>query len=40
VLLYLKTSGRSVDNKRWGGASVAPFPIRIRNRGRGIIDVR
>jgi len=40
VLLYLKTSGRSVDSKRWGGASVTPFPIRIRNRGRGIIDVR
>jgi type IV secretion system protein VirB3 len=40
VLLYLKTSGRSVDSKRWGGASVTPFPIHIRNRGRGIIDVR
>ena len=39
VLLYLRTSGRSVDSKKWGGASVAPFPIRIRNRGRGMVDV-
>ncbi len=39
VLLYLQTSGRSVDSKKWGGASVAPFPIRIRNRGRGMVDV-
>jgi len=38
VLLYLKTAGRSVDSKKWGGASVTPFPIRIRNRGRGMLD--
>lgn len=38
VLLYLKTAGRSVDSKKWGGASVTPFPIRIRNRGRGMVD--
>lgn len=38
VLLYLRTAGRSVDNHMWGGASVAPFPIRIRHRGRGMID--
>jgi type IV secretion system protein VirB3 len=38
VLLYLRTAGRSVDSKKWGGASVAPFPIRIRNRGRGMVD--
>jgi type IV secretion system protein VirB3 len=38
VLLYLRTAGRSVDNRTWGGASLSPAPIRIRNRGRGIID--
>ena len=40
VLLYLRTAGRSVDNHMWGGASISPFPIRIKNRGRGMIDVR
>jgi type IV secretion system protein VirB3 len=40
VLLYLRTAGRSVDSHVWGGASVSPFPIRIRNRGRGMVDVR
>ncbi len=40
VLLYLRTAGRSVDSKHWGGASVTPAPIRIRNRGRGMIDAR
>ncbi len=39
VLLYLRTAGRSVDSRRWGGASVTPLPIRIRNRGRGMLDV-
>jgi type IV secretion system protein VirB3 len=39
VLIFLRTSGRSVDNHLWGGASVSPFPIRVRNRGRGMIDV-
>ena len=39
VLLYLRTAGRSVDNHQWGGASISPFPIRIKNRGRGMIDV-
>jgi type IV secretion system protein VirB3 len=39
ALLFLRTSGRSVDNHVWGGASVSPFPIRLRNRGRGMIDV-
>lgn len=38
ALLYLRTAGRSVDSIRWGGASVSPNPIRIRNRGRGMID--
>ena len=40
ALLYLRTAGRSVDNHLWGGASISPFPIRIKNRGRGMIDVR
>ena len=40
VLLYLRTAGRSVDNLMWGGASISPFPIRIKNRGRGMIDAR
>jgi type IV secretion system protein VirB3 len=40
VLLYLRTAGRSVDNHKWGGASVSPIPIRVRNRGRGMIDAR
>ena len=39
VILYLRTAGRSVDTGRWGGASVAPLPIRIRHRGRGMLDV-
>jgi type IV secretion system protein VirB3 len=38
VLLYLRTAGRSVDSDKWGGASVTPAPIRIRHRGRGMID--
>ena len=40
VLLYLRTAGRSVDNHMWGGASISPIPIRMKNRGRGMIDVR
>jgi type IV secretion system protein VirB3 len=40
VLLYLRTAGRSVDNRKWGGASISPIPIRHRNRGRGMIDAR
>jgi|BEDMetMinimDraft_2_1075160.scaffolds.fasta_scaffold03932_3 type IV secretion system protein VirB3 len=41
VLLYLRTAGRSVDSKRWGGASVSPAPVRgHRNgHGRGMLDV-
>jgi type IV secretion system protein VirB3 len=39
VLLYLRTAGRSVDGKRWGGASVSPAPIRGRARSRGMHDV-
>ena len=40
VLLYLRTAGRSVNNHQWGGASISPFTIRMKNRGRGMIDVR
>jgi type IV secretion system protein VirB3 len=40
VVLYLRTAGRSVDSHKWGGASVSPLPIRIRNRGRGMTDAR
>jgi len=39
MLLYLRSSGRSVDSHLWGGSSVSPFPIRVKNRGRGMIDV-
>jgi type IV secretion system protein VirB3 len=38
VLLYLKTSGRSLDSRIWGGASVTPYPIRAAKRGRGMAD--
>jgi type IV secretion system protein VirB3 len=38
VLLYLRTAGRSVDGNRWGGATVTPHPIRIKHRGRGMIN--
>jgi type IV secretion system protein VirB3 len=38
VLLYLRTAGRSVDSDKWGGASVTPLPIRIKYRGRGMIN--
>ena len=40
MVLYLRTAGRSVDSEKWGGASVAPFPIRLRGRGRGMADAR
>ena len=36
VILYLRTAGRSVDNQRFGGASVSPHPIRNRGRWRGM----
>jgi type IV secretion system protein VirB3 len=39
VLLYLRTAGRSVDSKRWGGASVSPAPGHGRARYRGMLDV-
>lgn len=39
VLLYLRTAGRSVDGRTWGGASTSPFPMRPARRVRGMIDV-
>ncbi len=38
MVLFLRTAGRSVDGSVWGGASVAPLPIRIPKRGRGMCD--
>lgn len=38
VMLYLRTAGRSVDSRKWGGASVSPNPIRLARRGRGMIN--
>jgi type IV secretion system protein VirB3 len=40
VMLYLRTAGRSVDSDKWGGASVAPLPVRLRTRGRGMNNAR
>jgi type IV secretion system protein VirB3 len=39
LLLYLRTAGRSVDSREWGGASVTTHPLRLKHRGRGMIDV-
>jgi type IV secretion system protein VirB3 len=38
AVLFLRTAGRGVDSVRWGGASVAPLPIRVASRGRGMTD--
>lgn len=38
VLLYLRTAGRSIDGRKWGGASVSPNPIRPRSGVRGMSD--
>jgi type IV secretion system protein VirB3 len=38
ALLFLRTAGLGVDSRSWGGSSVAPLPIRIPQRGRGMID--
>ena len=38
LLLYLRTAGRSVDSRDWGGASVTTHAIRLKHRGRGMID--
>lgn len=40
AFLFLRTAGRAADSVRWGGASVAPLPIRIPSRGRGMSDAR
>ncbi|WFU92141.1 type IV secretion system protein VirB3 (plasmid) [Rhizobium sp. CC1099] len=37
VLLFLQTAGRSVDGQVWGGASVSPNPIKVPDRGRGMV---
>ena len=39
AVLFLRTAGRGVDSSLWGGASVAPLPIRAPRRGRGMADV-
>ena len=36
AVLFLRTSGRSIDNGAWGGASVSPSPIRPPKRPRGM----
>lgn len=36
VLLWLRTSARTVDTSIWGGASVTPHPIHVNSRGRGV----
>jgi type IV secretion system protein VirB3 len=36
TVLFLRTAGMGVDSGTWGGASVAPLPIRVPARGRGI----
>jgi len=36
VLLWLMTSARTVDTSIWGGASVAPLPIRPTSFARGV----
>jgi type IV secretion system protein VirB3 len=38
AVLFLRTAGRAVDSAKWGGASVAPLPIRTHHRGRGMTD--
>ena len=38
AVLFLRTAGRGVDGARWGGASVAPLPVRVPQRGRGMSD--
>jgi type IV secretion system protein VirB3 len=38
VVLFLRTAGRGVDAPLWGGASVSPLPIRVPQRGRGMVD--
>lgn len=36
ALLFLRSAGRGVDSAAWGGSSVAPLPIHVSKRGRGI----
>ncbi|MQW86664.1 type IV secretion system protein VirB3 [Sinorhizobium saheli] len=37
VLLFLQSAGRSVDGHIWGGSSVSPNPIKVPQRGRGMV---
>lgn len=37
VLLFLQSAGRSIDGQVWGGASVSPNPIKVPQRGRGMV---
>lgn len=40
VTLWLRSSARSFDAHRWGGASPSAFPIRCNSRPRGVLDAR
>jgi type IV secretion system protein VirB3 len=40
TVLFLRTAGRSVDGPAWGGATVAPLPVRVSKRGRGMCHAR
>lgn len=40
VALWLRSTARSIDAHRWGGASPASFPVRCAGRPRGIYDAR
>ena len=36
LVLWLKTAGTARDGALWGGASMAPFPLRLPAEGRGM----
>jgi type IV secretory pathway VirB3-like protein len=38
AILWLYTAGTAKDSRFWGGASVAPFPVRASAYGRGMLD--
>jgi type IV secretion system protein VirB3 len=37
ALLWLRTSGRSIDGHIWGGATVSPNPLKVAARARGTV---
>ena len=37
LLLWLRTAGRGVDSATWGGSTVSPNPIKVSDRGRGMV---